>query len=249
MRRVKKRIFAGAVCEQIVYNVGDRGNVKKAKPKIRFNNDEERAEHRKKIALRRFIRKVNASFTPMGYFATLTMSKEYECHDYDDARTIRRNYARRLQYKYPEAKIIIVMGRGRSTARIHFHMFIEGAPEKYIKDCWKEGTVVRFDHLREHNRTPDGTDLGADFTAVATYCFEHWDEEQGGHCAYCSRTLEQPEEEDPTVCVREYTPEHPPITPKGYKFVSCTWNRYGYMIFKYVKEPGKEKRQRKRADN
>lgn len=242
MRRVKKRIFSGSVCEQIVYNIGERGKAKTAKPKIRFNSEEERADHRKKIALRRFIRKVNANFTPAGHFATLTLSKEFECHGFDEARAIRKNFIRRLLYKYPEAKLIIVMGRGRSTARIHFHMIIEGVPVEYIRKCWKEGTVLRIDHLREHNRTPDGKDLGADFTAVATYCFEHWSEEQGGHYAYCSRTLEQPEEEDPTICARDYDEDHPPITPKGFEYVSCTWNRYGYYIFKYVKQTKQKKK-------
>ena len=34
MRRLKRRIFAGAICEQIVYNVGDNTkNIKTAEPR------------------------------------------------------------------------------------------------------------------------------------------------------------------------------------------------------------------------
>lgn len=243
MKRMKKRIFSGVVCEQICYNVSDRApDPKKAKPQLRFKDELERAEHRKGIARRRFIRKVNANFTPAGYFVTLTHDRFNEVHGFDEARSIRRNYARRLLYRAPEAKIIIVMGRGRSTSRIHYHMFIEG-PEvtpELISSCWKFGDVTRISRLRAHN-TSDGEDFGADYTAVASYCFEHWTEEQGGHYVYCSRNLVQPEEEKAKVCQVEYSPERPPVTPKGYKYCGCTWNRYGYMVFRYVVLPGRQK--------
>lgn len=242
----EKRIFAGAVCEQICYSVSDRcAEPKKAKPQVRFKTPEERAEHRKGIAKRRFIRKVNANFTPAGFFATLTLDRESECHTFDEAKTIRRNYARRLLYKFPDARVIIVMGRGRSTARIHYHMIIEadGLTEADIIDAWKDGEVARVDHLRAHNKI-DGVDMGADFTQVAIYCFEHWSEEQHGHYAYCSRNLKEPEEEAPRECVREYSPDRPPVEPKGYRYVSCTWNKYGYMVFKYVKDESQKSRGR-----
>ena len=46
MQRVKRRIFSGVVCEQEVYTVSDRANIKKAEPRPRFKDDEERAQHR-----------------------------------------------------------------------------------------------------------------------------------------------------------------------------------------------------------
>ena len=54
MARVKKRIFAGAVCQQIVYNVSDRAaEPTKAKPKKpRFESAEERAEELLLMGLR-----------------------------------------------------------------------------------------------------------------------------------------------------------------------------------------------------
>ena len=45
MQRVKRRIFSGVVCEQEVYTVSDRANIKKAEPRPRFKDDEERAQH------------------------------------------------------------------------------------------------------------------------------------------------------------------------------------------------------------
>ncbi len=52
MQRVKRRIFSGVVCEQEVYTVSDRTNIKKAEPRPRFKDDEERAQHRIGISKR-----------------------------------------------------------------------------------------------------------------------------------------------------------------------------------------------------
>lgn len=248
--RMKKRIFAGAVCEQVVYHVSDRAkDPKKAKPIIKAKTEEEKAAHRDGIAKRRFIRMVNANFTPKGYFATLTMDRDYECHTFDEARQLRRNYARRLVYKFPDAKIIIVMGRGKNTSRIHFHMLIEGegVTREAVAAAWNCGEVTRIEHLREHNKM-NGQDLGKDFTQVAAYMLEHWKPEQGGHRYYATKNMVQPEEEKPTECAREYGPEKPPITPKGYIYIGCQWNSYGYVIFKYVREPEKNGRKARAAE-
>ena len=53
MQRVKRRIFSGVVCEQEVYTVSDRANIKKAEPRPRFKDDEERAQHRIGISKRK----------------------------------------------------------------------------------------------------------------------------------------------------------------------------------------------------
>ena len=59
MQRVKRRIFSGVVCEQEVYTVSDRANIKKAEPRPRFKDDEERAQHRIGISKRKHQRLVN----------------------------------------------------------------------------------------------------------------------------------------------------------------------------------------------
>jgi len=59
MQRVKRRIFSGVVCEQEVYTVSDRTNIKKAEPRQRFKDDEERAQHRIGISKRKHQRLVN----------------------------------------------------------------------------------------------------------------------------------------------------------------------------------------------
>lgn len=235
-KRMKKRIFAGTTCDQIVFNTSARSNSKKeAQP--RFKNEEERAEHRKKIALSHCIRLVNANFTPAGFYCTLTFDNDHEVYNFKDARKERANFVRRIKYKNSDAKLMVFMGRGESTARIHFHIFAENVTPGEIINAWDAGSVIEVKQLREHNFSPDGEDLGTDFTAVTTYCFNHWTPEQGGH--YYSRTKNfiMPEEEEPTECQREYSEDKPPVPPKGFKFVSCVCTNYGYQCFHYVKIP------------
>lgn len=243
MARVKKRIFAGSVCDQIVYNVSDRAaQPKQAQPQVRFKTEEERAEHRRLIARRHHARMFNANYGPTSLYSTLTFDVQHEVHDFDEARRLRKNLYRQLSRKYPEARIHIYMGRGKSTHRIHFHMVSDGLPEDFIRSKWDKGDVVRIDHLREHNHY-NGVDLGQDYTGLANYLFDHWTEEQGGHhYLYSRRTVQLPEEETPTEAKVDYTPGRPPKAPKGYVYISCTYNRYGYMCFHYIKPPQPKRR-------
>lgn len=151
MQRVKRRIFSGVVCEQEVYTVSDRANIKKAEPRPRFKDDEERAQHRIGISKRKHQRLVNENFSPLSLYSTLTFDDDSEVHTFSEARRIRDNYFRRLQRACPDAKIIIYMGRGKSTNRIHFHMISDGIPEETISGKWNDGSVIHIRHLREHN--------------------------------------------------------------------------------------------------
>lgn len=237
MARVKKRIFAGAVCQQIVYNVSDRAaEPTKAKPrKPRFETPEERAEFNRQIARRRFARDVNANCTPAGYYSTLTFDIQHEMHSFDEARREMNNYARRLLRACPNGRAYIVMGRGKSTNRIHLHMVSEGIPPEIIIGKWGLGEVVAVSRLREHNYY-NGTDCGQDYTALAYYMFDHWTPEQGGHRYKRVGKLRHADEETPTEAHIDYRPERPPIAPKGYRFVRVEYNRYGYMCFHYVRD-------------
>ena len=145
-----------------------------------FESAEERAEFNRQIARRRFARDVNANFTPRGYYVTLTFDIEHELHTFDDARRVRDNYIRRLLRACPEGRGFIVMGRGKSTNRIHMHMICEGISPEIIRAKWGLGEVVAVTPLREHNFY-NGIDCGQDYTALAYYCFDHWTREQGGH--------------------------------------------------------------------
>ena len=107
MQRVKRRIFSGVVCEQEVYTVSDRANIKKAEPRPRFKDDEERAQHRIGISKRKHQRLVNENFSPLSLYSTLTFDDDSEVHTFSEARRIRDNYFRRLQRACPDAKIII----------------------------------------------------------------------------------------------------------------------------------------------
>lgn len=235
--KVKKRIFAGTTCDQIIYSTGR--NNPKGRARLRFKSETERAEHRRQIARRHHAALINANFTPAGFYCTFTFDAENEVHTMDEARRERANFRRRLLYKNKNAKIALYMGRGKSTHRIHFHGFVEGLSAEDIRRAWTGGGVVQISPLRRNNKNAAGMDVGTDFSAVANYCFDHWTAEQGGH--YYSRTnnFAMPEEEAARECRREYSPEHPPIAPKGYTFVSAYTTPYGYQAYHYVILPQK----------
>lgn len=241
MKRVKVRIFSGAVCEQYVYNVSDRADPQKAKPRVRFENDEDRAAHRLAISQRRHRRLVNANFGPTSLYSTLTFSAEDEVHTPEECRRERDNFWRRLRRAYPDARLIIYYGRGRHTNRFHLHMISDGVPEDEIGKLWGRGSVIDVQHLREHNYYKNArgekVDHGQDYTALADYLFGHWSPELGGHRWKATRNVREPEPEPPTLAVREYDELHPPVAPRGYELVAATSTRYGYQHFIYVRRP------------
>jgi hypothetical protein len=246
MKRVKRSVFAGAVCEQIVYTVADNTvNLKKSKPKPRFKSDEERERHNEDIARRHHNQMFNNTFRAISsLYSTLTFSDEYEVHTFKEARKIRDAYIRRLRRRFPDAKLMVYMGRGKGTERIHFHMVSDGIPEEFIKEKWTWGGTGRIIPLREHNRY-NGEDYGADFTGLANYLFNHWKPEQGGHRYYKTRNVEAPKKERVNLIIRDYSIKKPPRAPKGYKLVERESNEFGYLYFKYVKIPEGEKRRGK----
>ena len=247
MKRVKRAIYAGAVCEQIVYTVADNTvNLKKSKPKPRFKNDEERERHNTEIARRHHAQLFNENMKAgISLYSTLPFDDEHEVHTFDEAEKIKEIYIRRLRRKYPDAIIFFYKGRGKTTERIHFHMVSLGIPETFIKEKWTFGGTGRIVKLREHN-TYNGQDYGADFTGLANYLFNHWTPEQGGHRYYRTRNIEAPEKERVNLIIRDYSVEKPPRAPKGYKLVESEGNEFGYLYFKYVKIPEGEKKRAKR---
>lgn len=235
MKRMKKRIFAGATCDQIVY-WEPGGDPKKRPERVRFKDEAERAQHRKHIALRRLIGLVNNNFSPTSWYVTLTFDNAHECHDFAAAKLIRANYIRRLRYKNPDVKVIAFLGLGDSTSRIHMHAIIEGATKETITELWPYGSVTRILTLHENCKDASGRSIGRDYTGLATYLFEHWTEQQGGHYYAKTRNLQPPEEEEAVEAQRVYTPERPPIAPKGFEYIGCTANTpYGYQCFHYVR--------------
>lgn len=228
MRRIKRRMFSGAVCEQIVFNVSDRvRDVKNTKPRRpRFKDEAERELHRTLISRRHHAAMVNANFATSSLYSTLTFDMENEVHGFDEARIVRDRFFRRLKYAYPDAVIFIYMGRGKATHRIHFHMLSEGVSKECILKQWIYGRVERCDNLREHCFY-EGVDRGQDYTGLANYLFDHWTTEQGGHRWKASRNARKPEVEDATECKVEYTEQKPPRAPKGYILVESKSTKYG----------------------
>lgn len=243
--RIKKRLFAGAVCEQIIYPVSERASdPKKAAPKLRIKSAEEKELHKLNISRRNHIRAFNANFRPSSLYSTLTFDDEHELHDYVSAKRVRDNYIRRIKRAYPDAVIFAYLGRGKSTHRIHMHMVSEGVPEEVIAAKWMEGSICRIENLREYNYY-GGENCGQDYTGLANYLFNHWTPEQGGHRWKQTKNALKVEKEEAAVCIREYSETKPPRAPKGYKLIECSCNSYGYQHFKYVKEPTPKKRGRK----
>lgn len=244
MKLMKRRVWAGCTLDQEVMIVSDPkdGDIKKARPKLRFKTEEERAEHREKMALKRFVRRFNATFRAGDLYATLTFDDAHEVHTFAEARRVRDIYWRRLRRRFPEAVIVLVMGRGKSTSRIHFHLVAQGISGKALKACWTWGMVLEpIRVLREHNYYIDAqgnkVDHGADFRGLATYLYQHWTEEQGG-CHYkATRNMQGPDREEQRECKRRYTDKYPPKPPKGYLYIGCDISPWGYACYHYVLDP------------
>lgn len=240
--RVKRITRSGVVLECEIFSVADNTkNIRAAEPKAtEVKTPEEREEYNNKKALKRMVRNVNASFNHHAYYVTLTFDDIHLPQDFVLAKKYRNNYIRRISRNYPYARIIAVMGRGRYSGRIHFHMIISGIPERIISEKWTYGTITRIEPLRRHNYY-DGVDHGEDYTALATYLFNHWSPEQPGKNRYFqSKTVRGPVQEKPRIIKKHYDADKPPKTPEGYKPVGVRESRYygaGYICFKYVLIP------------
>lgn len=252
VKTMKCRIFAGAICEQLVYQMPDGvKNVHDYDPekavRKRFKDEGERVKHREEISRKTHLRNFHANFGPWAMYSTLTFDDDWEVHTFRDAKRIRKNFIRTLQRGYPDAVIFLYMGRGKGTDRIHFHMVSTMIPKEFIDEKWKYGSVKRFSPLREHNWYNDA-DHGQDYTGLANYLFDHWTEEVGGHRWFQTKNARKPEKETPTEVhiPGGYSENRPPLAPKGYKLVETRTTKYGYMYFKYVVIPPKYVRTNKK---
>jgi hypothetical protein len=251
MRRIKRRTFAGCVCEQEVFPVAsNRRSLEDAEPRQWFASDEERRRHNDLAALRKFTQIVNATFGPGSLYSTLTFDRAHEVHTYWEAKLILENFIKRLRRINPDAQLVVVMGTG-ATNRIHFHMLSNGLTKEQIADKWGQGEIRRIEPLREHNYyTVPGkagkVDHGRDYKGLAEYLISHWTPEQGGHRYRPTRNLCKPERDKPTIVNRVYTVDKPPRAPKGYKLVEARGNQFGYLYYKYIVIPDKPEHKPKR---
>lgn len=246
----KRSIFSGAVCEQYVYNVSsgvkDINAYDPEKPsRLRFKDEEERIQHREGISRRNFRRSINENHGPKSIYSTQTFDREWEVHTFEEAKQVRRNYIRALKRACPDAVIHLVMGRGKATKRIHFHMISSGIPLKVLQEKWKYGKVAEYSYLREHNWY-QGIDYGQDYTGLADYLWDHWTEEVGGHRWFQTKNARKPDAEKPKKVRKTggYSKTCPPRAPKGYKLVETKATKYGYLYFKYVVIPPEVERKK-----
>lgn len=243
VKTIERSIFTGAVHEKFIHNVSDRvKDVSKCDPekvkRERFENEEEREKHREKISRKKFCRSVHANHDTESLYVTLTFSVEWEVHTFDEARQVRNNFIRVIRNKYPDAVIHLVMGRGKGTKRIHFHMIIRGVPEEFIVKKWKYGQIVECSQLREHNWYK-GVDHGRDYTGLCNYLFDHWTKEVGGHRWFQTKNARKPDVEEPKEVAdgEDYSEKNPPAAPRGYMLVETETTKYGYLYFRYVVIP------------
>lgn len=241
-RKAIRNVYSGVVLEREVYTIAEKTrDVKKAKPRLRFQTEEERKAHKLGISKRKHRRSFNENFSPSSLYSTLTFDDENEVHTWGEANYIKELYIRRLRYACPEAVIFFYKGRGKSTHRIHFHMVSEGVSEEVIRKQWLYGEVVEIEHLREHNYY-QGIDYGQDYTGLADYLWGHWTPEQGGKRWYQTRNARKPDKDKPQEAKRLYNEMKPPQAPKGYVYVGCHCTKYGYWCFKYILEPPPDER-------
>lgn len=234
--QVRRKIYSGAVLEQIVYTVSDRAGAAKT-PRLRFHTQEERDAHKLGISRRRFARLLNANCDSSWYYGTLTCDVDHELHDFTEARRAAANFRRRLQRAYPGVRLFLVMGKGRVAHRIHFHI-VSDCPKPTVCASWTLGKVERYDPLRAHNFYGEGRDrrdYGQDYTGLANYLFDHWTPEQGGHRWIQTRNMTQPDAEEAHEVHVRYHARRAPAAPKGYALTEVTATRYGYYHYKYVR--------------
>jgi len=233
--RLRRDLQSGSVLEIEIFPVSNRTkDIDKVKPKLQTMSQEERDRHKHLISRRLFIRKFNHNFSPSSLYTTLTLNNEYEVHTFSEAKKLLDNYINRLIYLYPDAKVMAVMGRGKKTNRIHFHIVSDGISAIAIRSRWVEGDVVRIESLREDNYY-NGKNHGRDYTGLAGYLFDHWTPEQGTRKYRETRkTIEKPKPETEQTEKKHYL-KKPPSVPKGYKIVEARAGQYGYLYFKAVK--------------
>ena len=235
--RIKRRTFSGDVCEQEVFTVPNQTKrLKTTEPNEWFKSEEERLRHEWLASRRRFTQRVNATFSSASLYSTLTLNNANEVHTFEEAKKLRDNFVRRLRYVAPGAQIMMVMGRGKNTDRIHFHMLSNGIEEDIIRDKWTAGNVTHIKQLKSDNYY-GGVNHGADYTGLAHYLFDHWTPEQGAHRWKQTNNINQPDREEPTIIKREYSPSKPPRAPKGFMLVEAKTNDFGYQYYKYVRIP------------
>lgn len=245
MKTLKQRVFYGVLCDQIIYNVADGTEVRTARPsRPRFKTEAEREQHKTEISRRKHTRAFNENFDPSSLYSTLTFDMENEVHTAAECKQLRELYVRRLKYACPDAVIFAYYGQGKTTHRFHIHIVTSGIPEETIRKKWTFGEVCRIEPLREHCRY-DGVDHGPDYTGLANYLFNHWKPEYGGHRWKQTNNARKPEAETPTVARRTYSEHKPPKAPKGYFLVDVHTTRYGYLCFRYCRQPAPKNESRR----
>ncbi len=243
IKKYIRNIYAGVVLDKEVYTVNEgvrnANDIERKLKKPRTEEEKRIANERQ--AGRRFRGNLNQTFSTGGLYVTATYDDEHLPKSYAEAEANMKRFIRTVRYKFPNAKIMAVTGYGRKSGRLHHHFVISGVWESYIIEKWKHGLITRIEALRPHN-IYNGIDHGRDYTALANYLFAHTTERGKGKRWIQTRNVSQPDKEAAKEIKRNYTPEKPPRTPKGYMLVDTYVGVNGFLNFKYVKIPTYKKR-------
>ncbi len=236
MAKYERKTYSGVVMEREFYVGKDSlAEVKDIERRLwKPKTAEEKKAANDKHSLKRLQRTVNATFAEGGLYVTMTYDDKHLPKTREEAEHTASLYIKRLQYSFPDVKIILVTGFGVESGRLHHHMIIQGAYEKTIIKKWNCGMVTRIEPLRAHN-VYHGNDHGRDYTALSTYLFRHSADKTSGKRWKQTRSVTAPEAETPKEVKRTYSATKPPRTPKGYRLVEAREGRYGYLYFKYIK--------------
>ena len=237
-QKLRRKIYAGVVLDIEVYaaNRGVRNAIDIERKLRKPRTEEEKKIANEKQSQKRFIGNMNQTFATGGLYVTLTYDDKHLPSSYSEAESVLKRFVRKLRYKFPNVKIMAVTGYGRQSGRLHHHLVILGAWESYIIEKWKEGSVTRIEALRAHN-VYNGVDRGRDYTALATYLFNHAVESGRGKRWIQTKNVSQPEREEAQEIKRNYSVSKPPKTPNGYMLVDIYEGVNGFFNFKYVKIP------------
>lgn len=251
--RVIREVSAGAVIEKEIFCVPDGCKLtKKTEPKEELpKTPEEKAEANRKKSERRFIRKVNSSFTSRSFYITLTYDDFALPISYEEAEKLIANFLRRLKRWQPNLRAVTVTGYGRESNRLHHHLILDGDYIDIDKllEMWTFGSIKRAERLRHHNYY-NGIDCGEDFTGLAVYLHAHSNAKTKGKRWKEAGKLSEPIKDKPRELKIELSGDKPPRAPKGYKYIGIYesgFNQNKYISFKYVRDVGLEEDDFKRG--
>ncbi len=123
------------------------------------------------------------NYDEQGYVGTLVFDAGHATKDFGTAIHRRDAFFVHLETKYPSIQMILAMGRGQVTDRIHFHIIAKDITREQIEKAWLWGRVTEWHPIKRSRETMSEEP----YRALASYFCAHWTEEQGGLPFFATR--------------------------------------------------------------